>query len=77
MDGGDALRWSAVAEDWAQLWGDFAWPAWAAMVAPVGVGTGTRVLDVGCGAGDLMDNLAGVGAEVAGIDPAPGMVAHT
>jgi SAM-dependent methyltransferase len=32
------------------------------------------VLDVGCGSGDLLAWFAGRGADVAGIDPAPGMV---
>ena len=32
MDGADPDRWSAVAADWAELWGDFALPVWRAVV---------------------------------------------
>lgn len=75
MDGADAARWSAVADGWAELWGDFAEPAWTAVVDASAVGTGDRVLDVGCGSGELLAHLDRLGLEPAGIDPAPGMVA--
>jgi SAM-dependent methyltransferase len=76
MNGADPNRWSAVAADWAQLWGGFAEPAWNAMLDASRVGRGGRVLDVGCGAGDLLAHLTRLGASTAGIDPAPGMVAY-
>lgn len=75
MDGADPDRWSAVAADWAELWGGFARPAWTSAIAASGVGPGSRVLDVGCGSGDLLAHLQGLGMQPAGIDPAPGMVA--
>lgn len=66
--------WSALAGDWAALWGAFADPARHALVAATGAGPGTRVLDVGCGSGELLALLAGAGARVAGADVAAGMV---
>ena len=75
MDGADPDRWSAVASDWSHLWGDVARPAWRAVVTATGIGPGSRVLDVGCGSGELLAYLDRLGASPAGIDPAPGMVA--
>jgi SAM-dependent methyltransferase len=74
MDGGDPDGWSAVAAEWAELWGGFAAPAWRAVVEATGIGPGSRVLDVGCGSGEFLAYLGGLGAKAAGIDPAPGMV---
>jgi SAM-dependent methyltransferase len=76
MDGADPDRWSTVAEVWAELWGGHAEPAWRAIFEASGAGPGTRVLDVGCGSGDLLAYAAARGLTTAGIDPAPGMVAH-
>ena len=74
MDGADPDRWSAVAADWSELWGGFAGPAWHAVVTATGIGPGSRVLDVGCGSGELLAYLGRLGASPAGVDPAPGMV---
>ena len=74
MDGADPDRWSEIATGWSELWGEFASPAWRAVVAATGVGPGSRVLDVGCGSGEFLAHLARLGAWPAGIDPAPGMV---
>jgi SAM-dependent methyltransferase len=74
MDGADPDRWSAVAAGWAELWGGFAEPAWRAVAEASRIGPGSRVLDVGCGAGDFLGYLDRLGAQPAGIDPAPGMV---
>ncbi|MGN9909368.1 class I SAM-dependent methyltransferase [Phytohabitans sp. LJ34] len=74
MDGADPDRWSAVAEGWAELWGGYAQPVWRAILDASGARPGTRVLDVGCGSGDLLAFAAGLGLTAAGIDPAPGMV---
>lgn len=71
----DVDPWSALAGDWAALWGAFADPARRALVAATGAGAGTRVLDVGCGSGELLALLADAGARVAGADVAAGMVA--
>ena len=75
MDGADAGGWSAVADGWAELWGRFGEPAWAAVLEAAGLDAGARVLDVGCGSGDLLAHLDQRGFSTAGIDPAPGMLA--
>lgn len=74
MDRANPDRWSAVAADWSELWGGFAGPAWDAVVTATGIGPGSRVLDVGCGSGELLAYLGRLGASPAGVDPAPGMV---
>lgn len=76
MDGADEDGWSAVAEGWAELWGRFAEPAWAAVLDSVEMTPGARVLDVGCGSGELVAHLVERGFSAAGVDPAPGMVAQ-
>jgi SAM-dependent methyltransferase len=75
MGGTDEDGWSAVAAEWAELWGDFAEPARLAIVAATGIGTGSRVLDIGCGSGEFLVLLDQLGAVPTGIDPAPGMIA--
>lgn len=74
MNGAAADRWSAVAADWAELWGGFADPARRALIEAAAIGSGTRVLDVGCGSGEFLRVMASRGAEVVGIDPAPVML---
>ncbi len=76
MDGGAAERWSAVADEWSRSWGSFASPAWPHLLEHAGVGPGTRVLDVGCGSGELLAHVSRLGAEAAGVDPAPEMRAR-
>ncbi|ACQ79908.1 Methyltransferase type 11 [Beutenbergia cavernae DSM 12333] len=76
MDGADPDRWSLVAQDWSRLWGDLAAPAWDALLRASEAGAGARVLDVGCGSGDLLAHLEARGLRVAGVDPAPGMLAQ-
>jgi SAM-dependent methyltransferase len=66
--------WSAVATGWARAWGSFVRPVWDPLLAAAGVRPGDRVLDVGCGTGELLARLAALGARPAGVDPAPGMV---
>lgn len=73
MDGGGGERWSEVAEGWAELWGSFAAPVWAPLLATSRIGPGSRVLDVGCGTGELVGRLVRAGAVAAGVDPAPAM----
>jgi SAM-dependent methyltransferase len=67
--------WSAVAAEWATLWGGFAAPARDAVLAATGIGPGSRVLDVGCGSGEFLAFAQSAGATAAGVDPAPGMLA--
>src|SRR5918993_4649603 len=74
-DGADAEGWSRVAAGWAELWGSFADPARRRLIEACGIGAGTRVLDVGCGAGEFLAALTALGAEPTGVDPAPDMVA--
>jgi SAM-dependent methyltransferase len=76
VDGGGAERWSAVADEWAELWGTFAVPVWVPVLRAAGVAAGSRVLDVGCGSGELLEHLAALGAVPFGVDPAPAMAAR-
>ncbi|MEL7974678.1 class I SAM-dependent methyltransferase [Isoptericola sp. F-RaC21] len=73
-DGGTGERWSSVADAWAELWGALAAPAWPPLLSAAGAGPGSRVLDVGCGTGELVGHLLAAGAVTAGVDPAPAMV---
>jgi SAM-dependent methyltransferase len=65
--------WSEQAELWAEHWGSFTDPVRAELLR--GVGPGTRLLDAGCGSGELLAMAAARGAEVSGIDSAEGMLA--
>lgn len=75
MDGAEEDGWSAVADVWAELWGDFADPARERIIEETGIGPGSRVLDVGCGSGEFLATLDRLGATPSGIDPAPAMIA--
>ncbi|MEV0890375.1 class I SAM-dependent methyltransferase [Promicromonospora sp. NPDC050262] len=66
--------WSAVADDWGRYWGTFARPVWAPLLDAAGIGPGSRVLDVGCGSGELLEHLQDQGARAGGADPATRMV---
>jgi len=68
--------WTALAGDWAASWGGVARPARAALLDATGAGPGTRLLDVGCGTGELLAEAAARGVTAAGADVAPGMVAR-
>ena len=67
--------WSARAEAWATHWARLADPARVALLDAADVGPGTRLLDIGCGSGELCAAAAERGAVVAGIDAAEGMIA--
>ncbi|GAB3753566.1 hypothetical protein GCM10028864_32300 [Microlunatus parietis] len=54
--------------------GDHPGPVWTKIIRAAGIGAGTSVLDVGCGSGEWLGHLAGLGADVAGVDPAAGMI---
>jgi SAM-dependent methyltransferase len=73
--GGSAARWGplfgARAADWAATWeGSTGWgaPVYEHVAERAELGTGSRVLDCGCGAGRFARMAADRGAIVAGID---------
>jgi SAM-dependent methyltransferase len=67
--------WGRAAQDWSLLQEPLVAPVYEAVLARAGVGSGTRVLDVGCGAGLALQRAAKRGAEVAGIDASASLVA--
>jgi SAM-dependent methyltransferase len=66
--------WGARARDWAALAEPGTEPLFAETLAALGVGAGTRHLDVGCGAGLACVLSARRGAIVAGIDASEPLV---
>ncbi|HET7073590.1 MAG TPA: class I SAM-dependent methyltransferase [Mycobacterium sp.] len=56
---------------YVRFMGRYAEPLAEVFAAFAGVGSGDRVLDVGCGPGALTARLLTIGAEVAAIDPSP------
>ena len=79
--GGSATRWGPLfggrARDWAETWeGPRGWgtPVYEHGLDRVRIGSGTRVLDCGCGAGRFARMAADRGASVAGIDAAEGLI---
>jgi SAM-dependent methyltransferase len=74
LDGDD--EWSPLADDWARLWGGFAEPVRRDLLVATAIGAGTRLLDAGCGSGELLRLATELGATVAGCDPASGMLGH-
>lgn len=69
---GDA--WSHAAADWAYLFEPHARDAVEAVIGLAEIGSGSRVLDVACGAGFATGRIARVGARVSGIDAAAGLL---
>jgi hypothetical protein len=67
--------WSARARDWAEVQEATLRPLFDAIADSLGIGAGTRVLDVGCGAGRFLRRAADRGADVAGLDAAAALVA--
>ena len=65
-----------MADEWHRSWGSLAAPAWSVVLDAAGITAGQRVLDVGCGSGDLLAHLHGLGIRACGVDPAMGMVAR-
>jgi SAM-dependent methyltransferase len=68
--------WSDVAAVWAESWGPASRPVHDRLVDVLHVEPGSRVLDVGCGTGELLAALVAKGARASGADPALGMVEH-
>lgn len=68
-------RWGAGAAVRAEHYAQMSRPAWVAVADAVGIGPGTRLLDVGCGSGEFGAHAAARGAVVHGIDAAEPMIA--
>ena len=66
--------WGARAADWAYLFEPCSRPANLRLLDELGVGAGTRLLDVACGSGLALRTAADRGAIVSGIDAAEGLV---
>jgi SAM-dependent methyltransferase len=68
--------WSVSAADWAELHEQYVEPAYTAALDALGIGEGTRMLDIGCGAGLALRLAADRGADVSGLDAAPGLLEY-
>jgi SAM-dependent methyltransferase len=67
--------WGARATDWAYLFEPYARPANDVVFARLGVGPGTRLLDIACGSGFAAWAAARAGAIVSGIDASEALLA--
>lgn len=63
--------WGASARDWADVQEAQFGPGYDHVLSRCGIGPGTRLLDVGCGAGLAARRAADLGALISGIDAAP------
>src|ERR1700722_6436270 len=70
-----APLWGARVKDWAEVQEATARPLFEAILEATGVGPGTAMLDVGCGAGLMLQLAAGRGASVSGFDATEPMIA--
>jgi SAM-dependent methyltransferase len=68
--------WNVNSADWAELQEPYIDPAFAAALDALGVAAGTRLLDVGCGAGRALQLAADRGAQVTGLDAASGLLEY-
>ncbi len=66
--------WGARATEWAYLFEPYARPANELLLDELGVGRGTRVLDIACGSGLASQAAARRGAAVSGLDAAGGLI---
>jgi SAM-dependent methyltransferase len=66
--------WGTDARAWAELAEPHNRPLFEAVLAAAGVGQGTRLLDVGCGAGLTLQLAAERGAVPSGIDISPSLL---
>lgn len=70
-----APLWGARVRDWAEVQEPTARPLFDAILEATGIGPGTVLLDVGCGAGLMCQLAAARGATVSGFDAAEPMIA--
>jgi SAM-dependent methyltransferase len=70
---GQGELWSTSPEDWAALMEPTEAPFHLAGLDAAGAGPGTALLDIGCGSGAVLRAAADRGAEVTGLDAAPGL----
>lgn len=68
--------WGRKARDWAELQEIQHLPLWAAMLTSCNTTKGTKVVDIGCGAGRASKVAADMGAVVKGIDATPQLIEH-
>jgi ubiquinone/menaquinone biosynthesis C-methylase UbiE len=66
--------WSAAADTRKGIMVRYLVPMWTRILEAGGVGPGTKLLDAGCGSGELARSAVERGAEVVGVDNAPRMV---
>lgn len=66
--------WGARAADWAELGEPVSRPAFESVFTKAGVGSGTDLLDLGCGAGTALVYGRELGATVAGLDAAAPLI---
>ncbi len=67
--------WGARARDWAEVQERVALPLYQAVLQKTGIGKGTSVLDIGCGAGSFCEMAARLGAHVSGMDASEALIA--
>jgi SAM-dependent methyltransferase len=67
--------WGTRARDWSEVQERVAIPLYEAVLRKTGIGQGTSVLDIGCGAGIFCGMAARLGAKVGGIDAAQSLIA--
>lgn len=67
--------WGSRAIDWSCLYEHYSIDMLVALLPRLGVGPGISLLDVACGSGLAVRVADGMGADVAGIDAAPELVA--
>jgi SAM-dependent methyltransferase len=76
VDTNEAL-WERHAEWWQRNFSDGADTEYAHQILPLvarHLGAARRVLDIGCGEGQVARHLAGLGVEVVGFDPTPSQI---
>jgi ubiquinone/menaquinone biosynthesis C-methylase UbiE len=72
-----AELWGERARDWAEVmegWNGWGVPVYRHILERIAVGSDSRVLDIGCGAGRFCRMAADRGARVSGLDATPALV---